>query len=1096
MGNQNETRDGSAKSIFLDALEIPSAGDRLAYLDRRCGTDSALRAELEALLLHHDRLEGYLERPALDPDATSDRAHHPLAEGAGTVIGPYKLLEQIGEGGMGQVYMAEQTQPVRRRVALKIIKPGMDTKQVIARFEAERQALAMMDHPNIARVLDAGATESGRPYFVMELVRGIPITDYCDRNHLTIEDRLGLFVLVCQAVQHAHQKGIIHRDLKPSNVMVTMIDGAAVPKVIDFGVVKAMGQQLTEKTLLTGFAQLIGTPLYMSPEQAEFSGVDVDTRCDIYSLGVLLYELLTGTTPFDQETFRTAAYDEIRRIIREEEPPKPSTRISTQGVTSTTVSANRQTDPRRLGQLVRGELDWIVMKAMEKDRQRRYETASAFAADVMRHLTDQPVEACPPSVWYRLRKYARRNRVALITGGAMALALVLGTAVSTWQAIRATRAERAARLQRIRIEQNLSLTLHALDDVVMKLVEDQLPRDQSREGEDRALLEKALGFYDEFARANADDPSLRRERAKAYRRAGSVWHKLGRVSEAEQSLRQAILLQEELLASDPAADEPRQELGWSMVELGFVLLSGSGRLAEAEVVLKKAADLMEPLPATPLTSPVHRELRAAIHDQLSHVLQSSGRLVEAEEERRRAVELLSGLAQQFPARPKYRYKLAQTYLDLAYQRTIIKPSGSERGQDLSREREYLDQLNGALASLHRGRDLLQGLVDEFPRNTFYRGTLGLADNREGKALQELRRYPDARTAYERARDLFQSLSDEYPAVPAYRSNLSGSLTNLGNVLRSEGRPQDAGRVHDLAIAIKEKLASDFPKNSDYQSELGASLNNRANTLGHTEACRLLRNAIKHQGAALEAQPQNPTYRRFLRNHWGNLTDDLLGIDHHREAATAVAEFVRVSPDKLRDSFFAAAFLARCAASAEGDSNLSPAERAEAAQSYAGRARGVLKDAADWVPEDAESLNNVAWLLVNGPSPRLYEPARALTLAERAVKLKSNQNAYWYNLGMARYRLGDGKGAIEALDRAASLRTDDDPAVWLVMAMAFWKLGDKHQAITRYKRAIEQMKKTGWDNDEPYRLCAEAAALLGLETPPVPKPKGKDGPPGP
>src|SRR4051812_45153164 len=297
-----------------------------------------------------------------------------IAEQPGTIIGPYKLLEQIGEGGFGLVFMAEQERPVRRRVALKVIKPGMDTKQVIARFEAERQALALMDHPNIAHVLEAGATESGRPYFVMELVRGIPITEFCDQNRLCIDERLKLFTTVCQAVQHAHQKGIIHRDIKPTNVLVTLHDGVPVPRVIDFGVAKATGQRLTDKTLFTGFAQMIGTPLYMSPEQAEMSGLDVDTRSDIYSLGVMLYELLTGTTPFSRERLQQAAYDEIRRIIREEEPLKPSTRISTLGATAALVSSQRKSDPQKLSHLVRGELDWLVMRCLEKDRNRRYET--------------------------------------------------------------------------------------------------------------------------------------------------------------------------------------------------------------------------------------------------------------------------------------------------------------------------------------------------------------------------------------------------------------------------------------------------------------------------------------------------------------------------------------------------------------------------------------------------------------------------------------------------------------------------------------------------------------------------------------------------
>jgi tetratricopeptide (TPR) repeat protein len=424
--------------IFSAALELPSPEERACYLDQACGDNGELRRRIEELLASHAHAASFMNAPAPAQFATVDE---PITERPGTVIGPYKLMEQIGEGGMGLVFVAEQQQPVRRKVALKVIKPGMDTRQVIARFEAERQALALMDHPNIAKVLDGGTTggepggvSPGRPYFVMELVKGVPITEYCDQNQVPIRERLGLFLNVCEAVQHAHQKGIIHRDIKPSNVLVMSQDGKPVVRVIDFGIAKAMGQQLTDKTIYTQFAQLVGTPLYMSPEQAGQSGLDVDTRSDIYSLGVLLYELLTGTTPFDKERLKEAGYDEMRRIIREEEPARPSTRISTLGQAASTISTQRQSDPRQLSRLFRGELDWIVMKALEKDRNRRYETASAFASDVQRYLADEPVLACPPSAWYRLGKYARRNKAGLATAGVILFFLVLLGSGAAWVA--------------------------------------------------------------------------------------------------------------------------------------------------------------------------------------------------------------------------------------------------------------------------------------------------------------------------------------------------------------------------------------------------------------------------------------------------------------------------------------------------------------------------------------------------------------------------------------------------------------------------------------------------------------------------------------
>src|SRR5215213_2338320 len=422
-----------ARDLFLHAVGKVPPERWDTHIAEACGGDADLEQEVGRLLRVHREAGSFLDRPAVgvgasgafSPPPDGETATGLPREGAGTEIGPYRLLQQIGEGGMGTVFMAEQQHPVRRQVALKVIKAGMDTAQVVARFEAERQALAIMDHPNIAKVLDGGATPSGRPYFVMELVKGVPITEFCDRNHSTPRQRLGLFAQVCAAVQHAHQKGIIHRDIKPSNVLVTVHDTSPVVKVIDFGVAKALGQELTERTLFTGFAQLIGTPLYMSPEQAGESALDVDTRSDIYSLGVLLYELLTGTTPFDKERFRKAAHDEIRRIIREEDPPRPSTRLSESKERLPSISAQRHTEPAKLAKLVRGELDWIVMKALEKDRARRYETANGFASDVQRYLADEPVLACPPSAGYRLRKFVRRNKATAAVAALVLSFLVL-----------------------------------------------------------------------------------------------------------------------------------------------------------------------------------------------------------------------------------------------------------------------------------------------------------------------------------------------------------------------------------------------------------------------------------------------------------------------------------------------------------------------------------------------------------------------------------------------------------------------------------------------------------------------------------------------
>jgi serine/threonine protein kinase/Flp pilus assembly protein TadD len=524
-------------AVFEAALQLP-VEQRAAYLQKACGADGDLRRRVDDLLGAAERAGGFMRQPAVPEPAVAVRL--PPTEKPGDMIGRYKLLQQIGEGGCGVVYMAEQQEPVRRRVALKVIKVGMDTKRVVARFEAERQALALMDHPNIARVLDAGATDAGRPFFVMELVRGIRITEYCDQEKLSTEQRLDLFIQVCQAVQHAHQKGIIHRDLKPSNILVADHDGVAVPKVIDFGVAKATtDQRLTDKTLFTAFEQFIGTPAYMSPEQARLSGLDIDTRTDIYSLGVLLYELLTGKTPLDQKELLASGLDEMRRTIREKEPVRPSTRLSTMlEAELTTTAKHRRTEVPRLIHQVRGDLDWIVMKALEKDRARRYETANGLALDVQRYLSDEPVVARPPSKLYRFQKLARRNKLAFGAAAAVFLALAVGLALSNWFFLR----EKAARR-----EQTLSLRRAEASEKKAQAINEFLTKDllfqatpEQNAREKKVTMEEVLNIATSNLDHNAEIRQQPEVEATLRLDFGTTYHRLGNLKEADRNLRRAF----------------------------------------------------------------------------------------------------------------------------------------------------------------------------------------------------------------------------------------------------------------------------------------------------------------------------------------------------------------------------------------------------------------------------------------------------------------------------------------------------------------------------------------------------------------------------
>jgi eukaryotic-like serine/threonine-protein kinase len=538
-------------ALFSAALELPSS-QRAAYLNEACADDPALRLRLEALLRVHEEALPFLEARASGAQESPMGAGVPGAtirinvapsEKAGDRIGRYKLLQQIGEGGCGVVYMAEQAEPVRRRVALKVIKLGMDTKQVIARFEAERQALAMMDHPSIAKVFDAGATETGRPYFVMELVRGVKITDYCDEASLSTRERLDLFIQVCHAIQHAHQKGVIHRDIKPSNILVTVNDGVAVPKVIDFGIAKATNHQpLADKTVFTAFEQFLGTPAYMSPEQAVMTSLDVDTRSDIYSLGVLLYELLTGKTPLDQKVLLAAGLEEMRRTIREQEPARPSTRLSNMLAGDlTTTAKHRHTDAPKLIHLLRGDLDWIVMKALEKDRARRYDTANGLAMDVQRYLTDEPVAARPPSKLYRFQKMARRNKLIFAAGSAVLIALVAGLAVSNWFFLR----EKTARRRAIAAEQQArAINKFLTEGLLFQATPEQNAREKKVTMEEVLNLATSnLDHNAEIARQPELEATLRLD-------LGTTYELLGTLAEAGRNLRLAFNLRRSALGPE------------------------------------------------------------------------------------------------------------------------------------------------------------------------------------------------------------------------------------------------------------------------------------------------------------------------------------------------------------------------------------------------------------------------------------------------------------------------------------------------------------------------------------------------------------------
>lgn len=600
------------QALFLTALELSDATARRELLNRKCAGDEALLRRVAALLSAHDAAGGFGDEPSGSAFAATIQSSLNMRPGT-HIAGRYKLIEAIGEGGMGTVWMAEQKEPVKRKVAIKLVKAGMDSRQVLARFEVERQALAIMDHPHIARVFDGGMTDEGRPFFVMEFVKGVPLTEYCDHAKLSLKERLNLFIPVCQAVQHAHQKGIIHRDLKPSNILICLYDSKPVPKVIDFGLAKAIHQSLTEQTLHTAIGTMVGTPLYMSPEQAEHNNLDIDTRSDIYSLGVILYELLTGTTPLERHQLKEAAYNEILRLIKEVEPPRPSTRLS--GSTSLpSIAAQRSIEPKQLSKSLSGDLDWIVMKAIDKERGRRYETTNALAADVENYLSSQPVTACPPSTMYRFRKFAKRYRGLIASGSIVALSLVIGIVGTTWALLQAETAKAEALAAQDDAQLARNNEKQRADAEHQAHLQTQRERDRASEAEAntkafaRFLIENILAaprpegiqggkgvdvtMVEALRQAEPDIADVFKSQWKAEamtRHAiGVTWRQLGSYNDAEHQLRSAIeLLEGKVDQSDSLLRECRNSLAVNLFQLkkydeSLILFKKLLKLCESE----------------------------------------------------------------------------------------------------------------------------------------------------------------------------------------------------------------------------------------------------------------------------------------------------------------------------------------------------------------------------------------------------------------------------------------------------------------------------------------------------------------------------------
>ncbi|XZE35683.1 serine/threonine protein kinase [Pirellulaceae bacterium SH501] len=804
-----KSKSNEIKSIVFAALDLPS-DQRAAFLQQELGDDVDSLKRAEELLANADSADSFMASPAVSLMQTTAMESIVL----GKQIDRYKLMEQIGEGGMGIVYVAEQVEPVRRMVALKVIKPGMDSKQVIARFEAERQALALMDHPNIAKVLDAGTTNQGLPFFVMELVRGLPITEYCDQAQLSTRERLVLFIAVCNAIQHAHQKGIIHRDIKPSNVLVTLHDGKPVVKVIDFGVAKALHQSLSNNTVYTGLTQVIGTPLYMSPEQIELSGLDIDTRTDVYSLGVLLFELLTGFTPFDRDRLQKSGFDEIRRIIREEVPPRPSFLVSTLDKAKlSTSSIRRGVSERAFTMSIRSDLDWIALKALEKDRTRRYESASSFGADVKRYLEGEPVEACPPTFLYIAQKFVRRHQGAFIASVGMLAMLLAGLVVAFTQFRRALEAEAESQRLLVAATENanvavarLQIAEKAIDDMYTQFAANWLSQQSGLTQIEREFLEKAVQAYESLAQTEDSNSLPSVGSLRAMLRLAIIRSSLGESEESEKVLNKLIDQANLVLGRSPENSGVRILLARAHTSIAHRFRDRSqhaDKVRSADDALLQLG-LMD---SRPLTDVMQRVELTKCFADVAGVLASEGtRKKEAASAAERSVLEANRLVGEFPSLSEYRLLLAKSLSTQGTQQLWWGTQNDECSKSYEQALEILNQLE---AKSPGSQKLLSEMYTPL--------------NNLALVYGKLKRDDEIHPLNARMVEVMENLSIRFPESVEYNEKLSIALRTLAGSERKRGDEKRADALSKKSLDILTNIADQFPNRRSTIRSLGLAL---------------------------------------------------------------------------------------------------------------------------------------------------------------------------------------------------------------------------------------------------------------------------------